>query len=155
MNKKLETTAMSLFLVSCMSAVHFVSAEKGGYVYPWEGILDVFLNVPDARKALVMPCVFGSELVPGFPERKLLAKLSEKPVSLSRLRRRLREGLRLANLEGSGMCDVCMRGGDGRPTRVSRRESMIDFLVEEGKVDPDGVVMVGASTRGRRTSGTW
>jgi len=120
---------------------------------PCGGHLDVFLNFPDARKALVMPYVFGSELVPGFPKKKLLTKLSEKLISLPGLRSRLREGLRLANFEGSGMCDVYRRGGDGRPTKVSRRENVIDFLVEEDKVDPDGVVMVGGEPEGEKDVG--
>ena len=110
---------------------------------PAGGHLDVFINFPDRRKALAMPYFFESELVQGFPGRKLLMKLSDALVPYSALRAGLNQPLALANLKDSGACDVYRRDAEGKPAKVSREKSLIDFLIREDKIDRDGVIMVG------------
>jgi arginine deiminase len=117
---------------------------------PCGGHLDVFINFPDRRKALVMPYILDSELVPGFPERRLLTKLNEKLTTLSGLKEDLPGGLKLASFEGSGMCEVYRRDGDGRPVRATREKNLIDYLIREDKLDADGVIMTGGEPSGSR-----
>ena len=110
---------------------------------PCGGHLDVFINFPDKRKALVMPYILDSSLVPGFPNRKLLLKMNEKLVSLPKLKRRLGTNLSLANFEHSGMCDVYRRDSSNRPIKISREKNLVDFLVEHDKIDKDGIILTG------------
>jgi len=117
---------------------------------PCGGHLDVFINFPDREKALVMPYILDSELVPGYPERKLLTKLNERLTNLGGLKEEISSGLKLASFEGSGMCDVYRRGGDGRPVRASRESNLIDYLIREGKLEADGVIMTGGEPSGPR-----
>ncbi|MCD6263433.1 hypothetical protein J7L60_03370 [Candidatus Bathyarchaeota archaeon] len=122
-----------------------ICAVRIGGPLPAGGHLDVFLNFPDRRKALVMPYFFESDLVPGFPRRRLLSKLSEALVSLPDLKRRAGERWVFPNFKGSGMCDVYKRDEHNRPVRVSREKNLLDFLIREDKVDRDGVIMVGGT----------
>ena len=115
---------------------------------PCGGHLDVFINFPDRRKALVMPYILESELIPGFPERRLLTKLNDSLTSLSGLKEGASAGLRLASFKESGMCDVYRRGGDGRPVRASRERNLLDYLIREDKIDGDGVIMTGGEPEG-------
>lgn len=115
---------------------------------PCGGHLDVFINFPDRRKALVMPYILESELIPGFPERRLLTKLNDSLTSLSGLKEGLSGSLKLANFKESGMCDVYRRDGDGRPVRASREKNLLDYLIREDKIDGDGVIMTGGDPEG-------
>lgn len=110
---------------------------------PAGGHLDVFINFPDRRKALAMPYFFESDLVPGFPKRKLLLKLSDALVPYASLRADLDQQRPLANWRDSGSCDIYKRDDEGRPVKVSRQKSLIDYLIREDKIDRDGVIMVG------------
>ena len=112
---------------------------------PCGGHLDVFINFPDERKALVMPYVLESDLIPGFPERNLLTKLSEKLTTLAGLKRAT---VRHANFKESGMCDVYRRSKDDRLVKVSREKNLLDWLIQEDKIDADGVVMAGGEPEG-------
>lgn len=112
---------------------------------PSGGHLDVFLNFPDKRKALAMPYFFESHLVPGFPKRGLLLKMSDALVSLSELKKKVDERLAFPNFEKCGMCDIYKKDRNGRPVKVSREENVVDFLIKEDKIDRDGVMMVGGA----------
>lgn len=107
------------------------------------GHLDVFLNFPDRRKAIVMPYFFESDLVKGFPKRKLLLKLSETLVSPSALKKGVGQRLTFPNFKDCGMCDVYRRDRYGRPIKVSREKNLIDFLIKEDKIDKDEIIMIG------------
>jgi arginine deiminase len=110
---------------------------------PCGGHLDVFINFPDKRKALVMPYILDSSLVPGFPNHKLLKKLNEKLVSLPKLKRRLGVNLALANFDKSGMCDVYRRDKTNKPVKIAREENLIDFLIKQNKIDVDSIILTG------------
>ncbi|KON30048.1 hypothetical protein AC482_04835 [miscellaneous Crenarchaeota group-15 archaeon DG-45] len=112
---------------------------------PSGGHLDVFLNFPDRRKALVMPYILESDLVPGFPRRSLLTKMSDALVSLSDIKKGVGGGLEYPNFENCGMCDIYRRDGRGRPEKVSRERNLIDLLIREDKIDVDGIIMVGGA----------
>lgn len=107
------------------------------------GHLDVFLNFPDRRKALVMPYLFESDLVPGFPRRKPLLRLNDALTTLPGLRESGSQAMTFANFKDCGACDIYRKDEDGRPVKVSREKNVIDLLIREGKVDRDGVIMVG------------
>jgi len=110
---------------------------------PAGGHLDVFLNFPDRRKALVTPYLFESNLVPGFPKRKLLSKLSEALVSLPALKERADQILTFTNFKDCGMCEIYRKNKKGKSMKVSREKNLIDFLIKEDKIDKDGIIMVG------------
>lgn len=123
--------------------IRTVCATRIAGPLPAGGHLDVFINFPDHRKALAMPYFFESDLVPRFPKRKLLLKLSDALVPYASLRASLDQRVSLANWRDSGSCDVYRRDAEGRPVKVSREKSLIDWLIREDKIDGDGVIMVG------------
>ena len=110
--------------------------------------LDVVINYPDTGRALVMPYFFESELVRDMPSRRLLLK------TLEALRRQS-EGddrpmapmVHPDDFKDAGSCDVYARSSDG--IRLVRREiSLIDYLMGEGKLEPDGIIYVGGRPEG-------
>jgi len=113
---------------------------------PCGGHLDVFINFPDERKALVMPYILESELITDFPKRKLLTKLSEKLTTIAGLKK---ANVQHANYKESGMCDVYRRGNDGKPVKVSREKNLLDWLIREDKLDVDGVIMAGGEPKSK------
>jgi len=125
--------------------IETICATRVAGPLPSGGHLDVFLNFPDRRKALAMPYLLESELVPGFPRRGLLLKMSEALVSLSDLKKRADKRVVLPNFEDCGMCDIYGKDGRGRPVKASREKNLIDYLIREDKIDRDGVIMVGGA----------
>jgi arginine deiminase len=122
---------------------HICAVRMPGYPASDYMHLDVVINYPDPGRALVMPYFFESELVRDMPSRRLLLK------TLEALRRQSEEHDRPMapmvhpdDFKDAGSCDVYTRSSDG--IRLVRREiSLIDFLVREGKLEPDGVIYVG------------
>jgi len=105
--------------------------------------LDVVINYPDARRALVMPYFFESELVSDMPPRRLLLKALEAARAGSEADDRPMEPVVYPHdFEGAGSCTVYTRGKDG-PELIGHETSLIDYLIREGKLDPDGIIYVG------------
>ncbi|UCH57932.1 MAG: hypothetical protein JSV18_03260 [Candidatus Bathyarchaeota archaeon] len=105
--------------------------------------LDVVINYPDAGKALVMPYFFESELVTDMPPRKLLLKTLEAlRLQSERDDRPMAPVVHPDDFKEAGACHVYERG-PGSPRLVGREISLIDYLVREGKLEPDGIIYVG------------
>jgi arginine deiminase len=107
------------------------------------GHLDTTINFVDEGKAIVMPYIHTSKKI-NMPRKKLL-------IELVKARRIIREQLKqpldiianLATLPNAGECDVYTKNADGKPVKSKHVDSFIDWLLEEGKLDSDGVIMVG------------
>jgi arginine deiminase len=105
--------------------------------------LDVVINYPDRGKALVMPYFFESEVVRDMPRKGLLLKTLEAVRAQSE-----RDGRPMAPVvhpdafREAGCCYVYEKAG-GEPRLAKRWPSLVDFLVEEGKLEADGIVYVG------------
>jgi arginine deiminase len=123
--------------------IKYIGAVRIPGPLPCGGHLDVFLNFPDERKALVMPYILDSSLVEDYPDRGLLTKLSDKLVTLPQLKTRLGKKISLANFENSGMCDIYRRDKNDKPEMISREQNVIDFLIDKDKIDPDGIILTG------------
>jgi len=105
--------------------------------------LDVTINWPDAGRALVMPYVWDSELVKDMPQKRLLLKLLEALRKQSDADHRpMAQLLHPDGFRNAGRTTIYVNRG-GRPEPLRTEASLIDFLVREGKLDPDGVMYVG------------
>ena len=105
--------------------------------------LDVVINYPDRGRALVMPYFFESELVPDMPPRRLLLKTLEAVrAQAERDDRPMEPVVHPNDFSEAGSCAVYVRGGEA-PRLLRRCPSLIDFLVEEGKLEKDGLIYVG------------
>ncbi|MDH5791504.1 MAG: arginine deiminase family protein, partial [Candidatus Bathyarchaeota archaeon] len=105
--------------------------------------LDVVINYPDRGKALVMPYFFESKLVGDMPPKGLLLKTLEAVRAQAERDDRPMEAVVHPNdFAGAGRCLVYERGGEG-PRLVREEPSLVDYLVREGKLDPDGIIYVG------------
>jgi hypothetical protein len=105
--------------------------------------LDVTINYPDTKRALVMPYVWDTEVVKGMPPKKLLLK------TLEALRQQSDADYRpmgpMIHPEGfkhGGRTTIYVNKG-GKPEPLRTEVSLIDFLVKEGKLDADGLMYVG------------
>jgi arginine deiminase len=110
--------------------------------------LDVVINFPANRKALIMPYYFESELVKDMPPKKLLLKLlaatraqSERDV------RPMHEVVSPAAFEKAGQCYVYVRSDQNEPKLLRRDASFVDFLIKEDKIDKDGLIYVGGEPK--------
>ena len=105
--------------------------------------LDVVINYPDRGKALVMPYFFESKLVGDMPPKGLLLKTLEAVrAQAERDDRPMEAVVHPNNFAEAGRCLVYERGGEG-PRLVREEPSLVDYLVREGKLDPDGIIYVG------------
>jgi N-dimethylarginine dimethylaminohydrolase len=105
--------------------------------------LDVVINYPDMGKALVMPYFFESDLVSDMPPRGLLLKTLEAVRAGSEADDKPMEPVvHPHDFEDAGSCTVYAKGKNGLEL-VGREKSLIDYLVREGKLEPDGIIYVG------------
>ena len=139
----LKYTMESLFRQDVEDQIRTIGAVRIPGPVTAGGHLDVFMNFPDERKALVMPYFLDSELIQSFPRRKLLLKLNDALTSPSALKEGGPQSLNPANFRNSGACDVYRKDAAGRPVKVCRENNVIDFLIKEDKVDKDGFITVG------------
>lgn len=109
--------------------------------------LDVVINYPDRGRALVMPYVFDSEAMEDVPKRLLLKALEALRAQGERDGRPLGPLVHPDAFREAGSCSVYGRGDDG-PRLVGRWSSLVDFLVEEGKLESDGLIYVGGRPEG-------
>jgi arginine deiminase len=115
--------------------------------------LDVVINYPDRGKALVMPYFFESEVVGDMPGKGLLLKTLEAVRAQSeRDGRPMDPVVHPEAFREAGSCYVYEKGERG-PRIDERWPSLIDFLVEEGKLDADGIVYVGGRPEGEHDVG--
>ncbi|MCW3992750.1 MAG: arginine deiminase family protein [Candidatus Bathyarchaeota archaeon] len=109
--------------------------------------LDVVINYPDRGKALVMPYFFESEVVRDMPRKGLLLKTLEAVRAQSeRVGRPMAPVVHPDAFREAGSCYVYEKSGR-EPRLAKRRPSLVDFLVEEGKLEADGIVYVGGRPR--------
>jgi len=105
--------------------------------------LDVVINYPDRGKVLVMPYFFESELVGDMPPKGLLLKTLEAlRAQAERDDRPMEAVIHPNDFAGAGRCFVYERG-EGGPRLVREDLSFVDYLVREGKLDPDEIIYVG------------
>jgi len=105
--------------------------------------LDTVINYPEEGRALVVPYVFDTELVEGYPPKRLLLKALEAVRRQSEeMGRPLAPLVHPSHFQRLGATDVYVNQG-GEPRLLLREKSLLDFLVREGKVEPDGFIYVG------------
>jgi len=110
--------------------------------------LDVVINFPANRKALIMPYYFESDLVKDMPPKKLLLKLLAATRAQSeRDARPMEPVVSPAAFEKAGECHVYTRDKNNEPRLLRREISLVDFLIREDKVDKDGLVYVGGQPK--------
>jgi len=110
--------------------------------------LDVIINFPANRKALIMPYCFESEIVKDLPPKRLLLKLLAATRAQSeRDARSLQEVVAPSAFIKAGQCFVYVRGEGNEPVFKRREVSLIDFLIKEDKLDTDGLVYVGGEPK--------
>jgi arginine deiminase len=110
--------------------------------------LDVVINFPANRKALVMPYYFETEVVNDMPPKKLMLKLLAATRGQSeRDARPMHEVVGPAAFEKAGQCYVYVRGEQNEPKLLRREVSLIDFLIKEDKIDKDGLIYVGGEPK--------
>jgi arginine deiminase len=112
--------------------------------------LDVVINFPANRKALIMPYYFESEIVKDMPPKKLLLKLLAATRAQSeRDARSMEEVVSPSAFEKAGQCYVYVRDGSNEPRLLRREVSIVDFLIKEEKIDKDGLIYVGGEPKGK------
>jgi arginine deiminase len=105
--------------------------------------LDVIINFPANRKALIMPYCFESEIVKDIPPKKLLLRLLAATRAQSeRDARPMQDVVAPSAFEKAGQCFVYTRGERNEPILQRREVSLIDFLIKEDKLDKDGLIYV-------------
>jgi len=105
--------------------------------------LDVTINYPDRGRALVMPYVYDTELVPDYPPKRLLLKTLEAVRAQAEAHGRPMEPLvHPDHFRSLGRTAVYVNRG-GRPELLRNELSLLDFLVREGKLERDGLIYVG------------
>ncbi|MGA2460812.1 MAG: arginine deiminase family protein [Candidatus Bathyarchaeia archaeon] len=110
--------------------------------------LDVVINFPANRKALIMPYYFESEIVKDMPPKKLLLKLLAATRAQSeRDARPMHDVVGPAAFEKAGQCYVYVRGERNEPVLLRREVSLVDFLIKEDKIDKDGLIFVGGEPK--------
>jgi len=110
--------------------------------------LDVVINFPANRKALVMPYYFESEIVKNMPPKKLLLKLlAATRIQSERDARPMHQVVGPAAFEKAGQCYVYVRGEQNQPKLLRREVSLVDFLIREDKIDKDGLIYVGGEPK--------
>lgn len=110
--------------------------------------LDVVINFPANRKALIMPYYFESEIIKDMPPKKLLLKLLAATRAQSeRDARPMHDVVGPAAFEKAGQCYVYIRGERNEPVLLRREVSLVDFLIKEDKIDKDGLIYVGGEPK--------
>ena len=105
--------------------------------------LDVTINYPDRGRALVMPYVYDTELVPDYPPKRLLLKTLEAVRAQAEAHGRPMEPLvHPDHFRNLGRTAVYVNRG-GRPELLRNELSLLDFLIREGKLERDGLIYVG------------
>lgn len=108
--------------------------------------LDVVINYPDAGEALVMPYFFDSKVVRDMPDKRLLLRtLQAVRAQAEKDGRPMKPLVHPDDFREAGRCTVYENRG-GEPRLVRRELSLMDFLVKQGKLDPDGIIYVGGDT---------
>lgn len=127
---------------------HICAVYNGDYPAYDYMHLDVVMNFPANRRALIMPYYFESELVKDMPPKKLLMKLLAATRAQSeRDARPMKEVVSPAAFEKAGQCYVYVRGKHDEPVLLRREVSLVDFLIKEDKIDKDGLIYVGGEPR--------
>jgi arginine deiminase len=110
--------------------------------------LDVVINFPANRKALIMPYYFESDIVNDMPPKKLLLKLLAATRAQSeRDARPMHDVVAPAAFAKAGQCYVYVRGNRNEPKLLRRDVSFVDFLIKEDKIDKDGLIYVGGEPK--------
>ena len=131
-------TADSNRKLKYVCAVHLPDYPAVDYMH-----LDVIINFPANRRALIMPYCFESEIVKDIPPKKLLLKLLAATRSQSeRDVRPMQDVVAPSAFAKAGQCFVYVRGERNEPVLQRREVSLIDFLIKEDKLDKDGLIYV-------------
>ena len=122
---------------------HIIAVKMPDYPASDYMHLDVVINYPDRSKALVMPYFFESELIRDMPPKKLLLRALEAARARSEVDNKpMGPVVHPNDFVGAGGCSIYTIGKRG-PELVQKDVSLIDYLVREGKLEPDGVIYVG------------
>ena len=139
-------TARKLFEADCNGEIRNILAVKmpdypaSNYMH-----LDVVINYLARGRALVMPYFFESDLVPDMPPRGLFLKTLEAVRMGSEADDRSMEPVvHPHDFKDAGSCAVYTKGKSG-PELVRRKASLVDYLIEEEKLEPDGIIYVGGA----------
>ena len=104
--------------------------------------LDVVINYPDAGRALVMPYFFDTDYMKDTPRRLLLKSLEALRRQSETYGRPLESMVHPDNFQDAGSCFVYERG-EKSPKLVQKVDSLVDYLIEENKLETDGIIYVG------------
>jgi arginine deiminase len=108
--------------------------------------LDVVINYIDRGRALVMPYVFDSDAMGDVPKRLLLKTLEALWAQSEGEGRPMGPMIHPDAFRDSCVCSIYERESNG-PKLTKRWPSLVDFLIEEGKLESDGLIYVGGSPK--------
>ena len=139
-----EEAARRLFEADVDGSLRYVCAVKlADYPAVDYMHLDVTINHPDRGKALVVPYFYDTELVRDYPSKGLLLKTLEAVRAQAEAHGRPLEPLvHPDHFKDAGRTTVYVNR-EGRLVRLRTELSLLDFLVGEGKLEPDGLIYVG------------
>ena len=143
----LTETAKKLFEHDVDSDIRYICAVRLAEPPAFDYMhLDVVINYPTAMGALVMPYFFESEVVRDMPDKRLLLKMLQAVRAQGEKDGRpMKPLVRPDDFREAGRCTIYENRG-GEPRLVRRELSLVDFLVKQGKLDPDGIIYVGGDT---------
>jgi arginine deiminase len=137
------------------TAKHLFNADRDGVIkyvcavnladYPAVDYmhLDVTINWPDYKTALVMPYVYDTELIKDYPSKRLLLKYLEAVrLQSEAYGRPMRPLVHPNDLAKLGRTSVYVNRG-GRLELLKNEHSFLDFLLKQDKLEKDNIIYVG------------
>jgi arginine deiminase len=114
--------------------------------------IDTTFNLVDEGKVLLMPYFYNSEIITSLPKRNILIKFINSyrdqliKNGFSEVISNFYDKIPLVNV---GQTHIYMRDNRGKPKLVKTEKNLIDFLIETGKLEKDGIIMIGGDPKGR------
>ncbi|MBN1682071.1 hypothetical protein JW865_00780 [Candidatus Bathyarchaeota archaeon] len=104
--------------------------------------LDVIINYPNKKQALIMPYIWDTNVIPNLPPKKLLLKTLDSLAAHSQYHNRpLEKIVTSETFKDCGRTHVYIKK-QGNIIENSTEISLLDFLVKQDKLDKDNLLFV-------------